>query len=166
MTPDMTVMQAVFRGLDLLTCPDINRRPGKALARVMGLALVALCLQVVFMADAEAGGGADKSTEYFESLADLPIAPGLAEERDEAMVFDKPDGRIVEVVASGRTPVAGVEKFYTSVLPALGWTLASKNRDGRGVKLGFEREGENLLLTIGTRQGDEITRLVVELSPE
>ena len=166
MTPDQTMMQAVSRGLDLRSCPDINRRPARPNYRVVGPVLIALCLLAVFMAAAEAGGGANEETGYFEALADLPIAPGLAEERDEAMVFDKPDGRIVGVVASGRTPVSGVVEFYLSTMPALGWALASEAREGRGVKLGFEREGENLLLTIGPSKSDETTRLVVEVSPE
>jgi hypothetical protein len=117
-------------------------------------------------ADEDAGEGADGATGYFEALADLPIAPGLAERPDEALVFDKPDGRIVEVVAFGAAPMAEVEEFYKQVLPALGWVLSRENRDDRGAELSFEREGETLRLAIGRTENDDATRLVVEVSPE
>jgi len=170
MTPNMTVIQANSRELDLGGCPDIKSLPGKAFARIIGPVLVAFCLVAVFPAGAIAGEGAgevaDGATGYFEALADLPIAPGLAERPDEAMVFDKPDGRIVEVVATGVTPMAAVEEFYKQVLPALGWALSSETRVERGAELTFEREGENLRLAIGRTENDDATRLVVEVSPE
>jgi len=166
----MTVMRTMARGLDLGVCPDIHSRPGKRFVRIISPVLVAFCLLAAFsvgvIADEGAGEGADGATGYFEALADLPIAPGLAERPDEALVFDKPDGRIVEVVATGVTPMAEVEEFYKQVLPALGWALSLETRNERGMELSFEREGEALRLAIGRSDNDDATRLVVEVSPE
>ena len=42
------------------------------------------------------------SQSFFSTVIDLPIMPGLAEVNNETFFFDKPSGRIVEAVASGR----------------------------------------------------------------
>lgn len=68
--------------------------------------------------------------------------PGLAERKDLAISFDKPEGRIVEAVAEGRMSPAEVAKFYATTLPQLGWKGVGNNR--------FAREGEELLLNFST----------------
>ena len=68
------------------------------------------------------GGEAQR---FVAGIDDLPLAPGL-EEAPGAVVFDKPDGRIVEADAGGRVPAAAVRAFYRAVLPAFGWTAARR----------------------------------------
>lgn len=70
---------------------------------------------------------------FFEALYDVPVMPGLEEVKDQAMLFDKPDGRIASVVAASKT-VNGTDimRFYDEALPQLGWKKTSKNQYVRG----------------------------------
>jgi hypothetical protein len=72
--------------------------------------------------------------------------PALRAVRDSAVVFDKPQGRIVEAKATGRTTRAAVEKFYASTLPELGWTAEGPNV--------WRRENERLRIDLGGRDGN------------
>lgn len=84
------------------------------------------------------GAARAENAAFFSDIPDLPLMPGLAEDPDAAVVFDQPDGRIVEAEASGHTlTAAGVSAFYARILPQLGWR-------GSGP---YARDGENLVLT-------------------
>lgn len=58
---------------------------------------------------------------FFGDIEDLPVMPGLVEDRDAGVSFDRPDGRIVEAVAVGPGTEAAVHAFYRQSLPPLGW---------------------------------------------
>jgi hypothetical protein len=58
---------------------------------------------------------------FVTGIADLPLMPGLQEIEDSAMVFSKPEGRIVEIMASGAVSRDAVSSFYERTLPQLGW---------------------------------------------
>lgn len=79
---------------------------------------------------------------FLSNLDDIPLMPGLAERKDLAVSFDKPEGRIVEAYAEGSLTPAAVSKFYASTLPQLGWRSQGNNR--------FAREGEELILNFTT----------------
>ena len=81
---------------------------------------------------------------FVGGIDELPLAPGL-EESPGAIVFDKPDGRIVAADAAGALDAAGVRAFYRAVLPAFGWTVAGD--------LDFIRGGEALRIEIAGRDG-------------
>ncbi len=81
---------------------------------------------------------------YLEALEDVPLAPGLQEDKAEQVVFDKPDGRIVESQASGASSWVDVRAFYERNLPQLGWVM--ENSSGRDIV--FEREGEQLEISV------------------
>jgi hypothetical protein len=70
---------------------------------------------------------------FFEALYDVPVMPGLEEVKDQAVLFDKPGGRIASVVAASRslnaTQIAG---FYDESLPQLGWKKTTQNQYVRG----------------------------------
>lgn len=59
--------------------------------------------------------------EYLSAIADLPLPPGLVEDVDAGLNFDKPGGRIVEALARGAIAKSDVAAFYRATLPALGW---------------------------------------------
>jgi hypothetical protein len=82
---------------------------------------------------------------FVPGTEDLPLMPGLAVQANSAVVFDKPQGRIVEAVARGRLQRAKVLQFYASTLPSLGWS-----REGEA----WRRDGETLLIHIKGRDGD------------
>lgn len=88
---------------------------------------------------------------FFEALRDVPVMPGLTELPEQAVVFDKPDGRIAESVAlrNGATQ-AGIEAFYLRTLPQLGWSPAGANAYVRG--------GESLSLSFPADEGSSLVR--------
>ena len=84
-----------------------------------------LCLTAV---GAAAGQG-----KFFEALYDVPVMPGLEELPDQAMLFDKPDGRIASVVAASKTVgEADIKRFYEETLSQMGWKKSTQNQYVRG----------------------------------
>lgn len=72
---------------------------------------------------------AEEKPVFFEALYDVPVMPGLEEVKDQAMLFDKPDGRIASIVAvSEKLSAADISRFYADSLPQLGWKKTSENQ--------------------------------------
>ncbi|HZS82792.1 MAG TPA: hypothetical protein VFA50_07960 [Stellaceae bacterium] len=94
-------------------------------------------------------------TGFVAGTEDVPLMAGLHNIEEALLVFDKPEGRIVEAEARGRVKRAAVEKFYAATLPELGWTA-----DGRDA---WRREGEGLRIEFKGRDGD--LRVGFTLSP-
>jgi len=92
---------------------------------------------------------------FLAGTEDIPLMPGLRSEESTLVVFDKPQGRIIEVEARGKVTRVAVEKFYATSLPALGWVAEGTH--------GWSREGEGLRLAIKGRDGD--VRVGFSLSP-
>jgi hypothetical protein len=90
---------------------------------------------------------------YMVEVEDLPLMPGLAEVEGAGVVFDKPDGRIVEAFAQGRVTREAVLAFYRRALPQLGW------RTGGGAA--FRRDGETLSLDFLDGGGALIVRFTL-----
>lgn len=83
---------------------------------------------------------------FVAGLEDLPLMPGLSTLEDAAVVFDTPQGRIVEAFATGAVSRAAIEAFYAETLPQLGWTQAdggSWRREGEALRLEFVEGSEN-----------------------
>ena len=79
-------------------------------------------------------------TGYSSVIEDLPLMSGMIEKTDDAIVFDKPGGRIVETSIETPASPAEIERFYTEALPPLGW---------KGfLSEGFVREDERLNINI------------------
>jgi hypothetical protein len=108
-----------------------------------------LLLAVLLAAPAPAADAFVAGTE------DLPLMPGLDPVRDSGIVFDKPQGRIVEAQARGKVTRAAVRRFYEATLPELGWAA-----DG---PQSWRREGERLRIDLKGRDGD--LRVGFTLSP-
>ena len=117
-----------------------------------------VCLVVLLgpgMTPAAMAASAPPST-FLSNLDDIPLMPGLAERKELAVSFDKPEGRIVEAYAEGQLSPAAVTKFYATTLPQLGWRSQGNNR--------FAREGEELLLNL-TPAANKLT-VQFSLSPK
>ena len=89
---------------------------------------------------------------FVSGIADLPLMPGLEEIEGSAVVFSKPQGRIIEVMASGAVTSHAVSAFYNRTLPQLGWRRADAG--------GWLRENE--LLRFDMR--DDKSGLVIQFS--
>ena len=117
---------------------------------VVTLCILGLIAVFAPFESAKAAGG------YFSGLTDLPLMTGLTEDRAATVVFDKPQGRIVKMTATGRVSRAAVMNYYARALPQLGWKFA---RPGW-----FRRDGELLLINI-SGSGKNLT-VQFSLSPE
>ncbi|WP_162938184.1 hypothetical protein [Kiloniella sp. EL199] len=92
---------------------------------------------------------------FFTGSGGVPIVPGMEEMDELGVVFDKPEGRIVEAFASGPLSQADVREFYGRALPQLGWEVI-----GEGL---FVREGEVLKIEIleGVENSRSILRIIL-----
>ncbi|HTS92497.1 MAG TPA: hypothetical protein VMG55_10880 [Stellaceae bacterium] len=85
--------------------------------------------------------------EFVPGTEDLPLMKELSPVKGTDIVFDKPEGRIVEASARGKVTRKAVETFYAATLPQLGWKP--------GASAGaWTRETEVLHLDISGRDGD------------
>lgn len=83
--------------------------------------------------------------EFVAGTEDVPLMPGLKPLPNSDIVFDKPEGRIVEARAEGATTRARVEAFYAASLPPLGWKAAGSDR--------WLRDTEQLRLDFADQKG-------------
>ncbi|WP_156176763.1 hypothetical protein [Kiloniella spongiae] len=92
---------------------------------------------------------------FFTGSGGVPIVPGMEEMKELGVVFDKPEGRIVEAFASGHLSQVDVREFYGRTLPQLGWDVV-----GEGL---FIREGEVLKIEIleGVENSRSILRIIL-----
>ena len=86
-----------------------------------------------------------QAEEFVAGTEDVPLMPGLRPLPNSDVVFDKPEGRIVEARAEGQTTRDKVEAFYAASLPPLGWKPA-----GRDV---WQRDAERLRLDFAAARG-------------
>ena len=93
-------------------------------------------------------------SRFFETLYDVPVMPGLSELPDKALVFDKPEGRIAQAGAAGKTvQTAQIRAFYAETLPQLGWSPLGADS--------YIREGEKLVLSIAPEAGYNVVRFTL-----
>jgi hypothetical protein len=122
-------------------------RAGRS-ARALGLGLALMLLPPaavpIHAADA-----------FVTGTEDLPLMPGLAIVEGAGMVFDTPQGRIVEAYAKGAAKREAVLDFYAATLPQLGWKAESR--------AAYRREGELLRLELYEEAGGLTVRFY--LSP-
>lgn len=83
--------------------------------------------------------------EFVAGTEDVPLMPGLMPQPNSDLVFDKPEGRIVEAGAEGATTRAKVEAFYAASLPPLGWRRLGRDR--------WQRDSEQLSLDFAGTHG-------------
>lgn len=79
---------------------------------------------------------------FVPGTEDLPLMAGLESVAGSAVVFDKPEGRIIESTAHGKLTRYAVTRFYAQTLPQLGWkhvpgTPATWTRAGERLRLDF-----------------------------
>jgi hypothetical protein len=84
---------------------------------------------------------------FVSSVEDLPLMPGLSEDKPAGLTFDSAGGRIVEAYATGRVEEDEVLHFYGETLPQLGWTAEAPalfHRGGETLHLDFQRGAKGL----------------------
>jgi len=118
-----------------MTAPSATVR---AALRALLIAGIALAGPIVIGGVISAPVAAAETAAFVAGMGDVPVMPGLAAGTEEPLVFDKPNGRIVETVLHGRVERKAVLDFYARTLPQLGWKRAADTR--------FQREAEELRL--------------------
>jgi hypothetical protein len=88
---------------------------------------------------------------YVPGTEDVPLMPGLAADDASSVIFDKPQGRIVEAAARGAVTRHAVMAFYEESLPQLGWRRTVPKS---AATKSFERDGERLSLDFDGRDGN------------
>lgn len=87
-----------------------------------------------------AASGPAWPADFVAGTEDVPLMPGLAAIAGSTLVFDKPEGRIVEAQAKGKLTRAKVHAFYAASLPPLGWRAVGAEqwrRDAERLRLDF-----------------------------
>ncbi len=118
------------------------------LSRAAAVMIAALLVLAAPVAPVAAQGPA-----YLADVDDLPLAPGLVEDEEGRIAFDKPEGRIVQAVASGAVDPVAVRAFYAETLPALGWQPRAERTWTRGK--------ETLRLNVNSRDGGVVVRFAI-----
>lgn len=121
---------------------SISAKMGSTLAILVVLALVCAPIRLV-------------AAEFFASIDDLPLAPGLTELVEDGVAFDSPSGRIVTAVATGSASADAVRAFYRKALPSLGWSRAKGGT--------YSRDGE--VLTLQLKASGSVVRLEIRVVP-
>ena len=94
-------------------------------------------------------------------IVGVPAMPGMIESKSETIVFDKPEGRLMEARLQGPASPSEVHAWYKVALVANGWV----EKDGpSNAWLWFVREGEVLQLNAAPRDGG--TELFLSLAPQ
>lgn len=89
---------------------------------------------------------------------DIPLMQGFQEQENSRVVFDTPEGRIIEVNAEGRHEPQDVFDYYQLVLSSLGWRVRDTAPQTETCKseLSFciiaERDRERLTVKISPSQ--------------
>lgn len=97
--------------------------------------------------------GVQAADAFVEGIDDLPLMPGLVPVADQALVFDKPGGRIVQAVATGSLDASAIRSFYAETAPQLGWAAAGEGRfvrDGELLRIELVESGQPGLARSGT----------------
>ena len=90
-----------------------------------------------------------EQTAFFESLYDVPVMEGLSEIKESSTSFDKAQGRIVSMMASGENVQKDkVLAFYGQVLPQMGWRQVQTHI--------FTREQEKLEISFDKTKASEV----------
>ena len=91
--------------------------------------------------------------QFFTTLNDVPLMAGLTELPEDAVYFDKPEGRIAisRAISDDVTP-ADIQAFYNRTLPYLGWTAVGESEFTRQQeKLSYNLQNENGMAVIEVR---------------
>jgi len=104
---------------------------------------------------------------------DVPLMTGLTEVSAARVIFDSPEGRIIEAQAEGQVDPGKTRDFYQIVLPSLGWKITQMKKTCSRQSLyclrAF-REKESLTIEIGQRSQKNVkssdwTNVVFSLNP-
>ncbi len=98
-----------------------------------------------------------RAEAFLADAPDIPLPPPLLEDRQNAFLFDKPEGRILYTAARGSYDKQQLIGFYQDSLPNLGWMM--ELYDPNAAILYFYRRKERLMIRF------EAEQLVFDIRP-
>lgn len=99
--------------------------------------------------------------DYIDGFDALPVMPGLAPSASGSLIFDKPDGRILEAVLVGDVTASDTFTYYEPTLRSLGWDAVGAT----GTERQYRRGIENLQLLYQAGSGASPAQLILRLNP-
>jgi len=96
------------------------------------------------------------AAQFFEALYDVPILMDLKEVPDSAVIFDKPSGRIAQVVASSLQGRQEVADAYEAALSQMGWVVVTEGK--------YRRDNEVLEISVTKSDSSKGEALFIEFS--
>lgn len=104
---------------------------------------------------------AASGAEPLLSDLDIPLMPGFVEDEDSRVVFDTPEGRIIQVQAMGSIGAQQAFEYYQLVLPSLAWAKISKKKNDT-VADGAACNGLPSLCFMARRDGETLILRIIE----
>jgi len=102
------------------------------------------------------------TNNFIEELENIPLPTSFIQNKKKSIIFDTPEGRIVEIYTKGRGDKQTVIDFYKESMPQFGWKII-KNHNNK-VALRYIKEGEKLDIKITNAEKYNLN-LNFELSP-
>lgn len=107
--------------------------------------------------------GQARAFDYVDGLEAVPVMPGLHQSPEGSLIFDKPEGRILEARLSGDVDRERVLAYYRRTLPSLGWNVRIHQSPDRIL---MQRGDESLSLEwIGPSVAGGPASLIFRLNP-
>lgn len=132
----------------------------KIIIRLSVITIMMLC-SITFQSIAQ-----QNTDEAMLSDLAIPLMEGLVENKEEALLFDSPQGRIINAVASGAIEGKKIYEYYAAVLPSLGWIVEMRKNCDENAELCLSaiRDKESLSLLIDVKSGT--STVTYSLSPK
>ena len=98
---------------------------------------------------------ATAAPRFLEAISDVPLMPEMQEIGGESVVFDNPEGRVVQAAAySTAANIPEIKAFYGSSLPQLGWEKVADTS--------FVRQSEKLSLSVNDAGDYRVVHFMLE----
>ena len=130
----------------------MTRRLMRMSSHMIGLVIGAF----FFFSGAHLLPSAHAADNFVFGFEDLPLMDGLTQVAQDSVLFDTPQGRIVQASAVGAVSQTAVTEFYNQTLPQLGWIPVADTT--------YQREGELLRLEFSSSEGQLIVEFLAEPS--
>ncbi len=90
------------------------------------------------------------SRQHLSHAKEIPLPTAFEEDKAEALLYNTPDGRIMESNATGKGDKDAIIDFYTQSLTELGWTKNTNHNNKISAR--YIKDGERLDITITTSE--------------
>ncbi len=124
--------------------------------KVLLIAVMVSMSSFAYAQDNFGSSASEEPQEYIKILNEVPLMDNLYEVTDSAIFFDKPDGRIAEVIYfSDSLSIDDVKSYYIETLPQLGWSRTDETSESI---LAYRREQEIFTIMISKSDGELVVK--------